>query len=76
MVSTAIGAAFGDHRDDRLAADILRAAYLSDGASHEAIARRFHLSRSAYFRRLQAATTRLGAELGPLVRREMGRHRY
>lgn len=54
---------FGDSRDDQLARDIIEAAYLGDGSSHEAIARRFHLSRSAYFRRLHAATTRLGTEL-------------
>ena len=47
---------FGDSRDDVLARAIIEAAYLGDGASHEAIARRFHLSRSAYFRRLQSAT--------------------
>lgn len=56
-------AVFGDSRDDVLARAIIEAAYLGDGASHEAIARRFHLSRSAYFRRLQAATGRVGSEL-------------
>lgn len=75
MVSDAIDGAFGDHRDDQLAAEILRAAYLGDGASHETIARRFHLSRSAYFRRLQAATTRLSAELGTRIHAQMGPHR-
>jgi hypothetical protein len=54
---------FGGTRDDQLARSILEVAYLGDGASHEAIARRFHLSRSAYFRRLQSATARLGEEL-------------
>ena len=62
MVSDAL-TVFGDHRDDDLARQIIEAAFLGDGASHETIARRFHLSRSAYFRRLQAATARLGAEL-------------
>ena len=56
-------AVFGDSRDDVLARAIIEAAYLGDGASHETIARRFHLSRSAYFRRLQAATGRIGCEL-------------
>lgn len=56
-------AVFGESRDDVLARDIIVAAYLGDGASHEAIARRFHLSRSAYFRRLQSATARVGSEL-------------
>jgi AraC-like DNA-binding protein len=54
---------FGDHRDDDVARGIIEEAFLGDGASHETIARRFHLSRSAYFRRLQSATARLGAEL-------------
>jgi hypothetical protein len=54
---------FGDHRDDDVARAIIEEAFLGDGASHETIARRFHLSRSAYFRRLQSATARLGAEL-------------
>ena len=56
-------AVFGDSRDDVLARAIIEAAYLGDGASHETIARRFHLSRSAYFRRLQSATGRVGSEL-------------
>ena len=56
-------AVFGASRDDVLAREIIEAAYLGDGASHEAIARRFHLSRSAYFRRLQAATGRVGGEI-------------
>ena len=62
MVTAAL-AVFGAHRDDQLAKSIIEAAYLGDGASHEVIARRFHLSRSAYFRRLQSATSRVGDEL-------------
>lgn len=54
---------FGSSADDRLAHTIVTAAYLDEPAAHESIARRLHLSRSAYFRRLQAATTRLGDEL-------------
>ncbi len=54
---------FGESRDDQLARSIVEAAYLGDGAPHETIARRFHLSRSAYFRRLHAATERVGREL-------------
>ena len=54
---------FGDHRDDDVARRIVEEAFLGVGASHETIARQFHLSRSAYFRRLQSATARLGAEL-------------
>ncbi len=54
---------FGESRDDQLAKSIIEAAYLGDGTPHEAIARQFHLSRSAYFRRLHAATARVGDEL-------------
>lgn len=60
---------FGHTGDDELARAIVEAAYLSDNAPHEAIARRLHLSRSAYFRRLQSATDRLGGELGALLQR-------
>lgn len=56
--------AFGPNRDDELARSIIEAAYLEDNAPHEAIARRLHLSRSAYFRRLQSATDRVAEELG------------
>lgn len=59
---------FGDHRDDVLARDIVVAAYLGRSAPHDAIARELHLSRSAYFRRLQAASERLAEELGARVR--------
>ena len=54
---------FGDHRDDQMAREIVVAAYLEDGAPHDTIARRLHLSRSAYFRRLHAATQRVSEEL-------------
>ena len=47
---------FGTHHDDQLARAIIEAAFLGEAASHEAIARQLHLSRSAYFRRLNAAT--------------------
>lgn len=59
---------FGSHRDDELACSIIVAAYLGDAASHESIARRLHLSRSAYFRRFQAATERVGEEVVAIVR--------
>jgi hypothetical protein len=62
MVTDAL-TVFGDSRDDQLAREIVSAAYLEDSAPHEALARRFHLSRSAYFRRLQAATARVGDEI-------------
>ena len=54
--------------DDPAARAIVEAAYLEDSAPHEALARRFHLSRSAYFRRLQAATARVGDELASRAR--------
>lgn len=60
---------FGQNRDDELARSIIETAYLADNAPHEVIARRLHLSRSAYFRRLQSATERLGEELAARVRR-------
>ncbi len=64
-------AVFGESRDDVLGREIIEAAYLGDGASHETIARRFHLSRSAYFRRLQAATGRVGGEIAARNRRNL-----
>ena len=51
------------HHDDQLARAIIEAAFLGDAAPHETVARQLHLSRSAYFRRLQAATARVGSEL-------------
>ena len=64
---------FGSSSDDVLARTIITAAYLDGPSAHESIARRLHLSRSAYFRRLQAATTRLGDELA--ARRRHHHHR-
>lgn len=60
---------FGDHRDDQLARTIVEAAYLGEAAPHEAIARNLNLSRSAYFRRLQQATERVGQEIAATVQR-------
>jgi hypothetical protein len=54
---------FGPAHDDQLARSIVVAAYLSDNQSHEVIAREMHVSRSAYFRRLHAASARFTAEL-------------
>lgn len=54
---------FGSGSDDELARSIVVAAYLGDHRSHESIARQLHLSRSAYFRRLQAASARFAPEL-------------
>ena len=59
---------FGTSSDDELARQIVVAAFLSDRRSHESIARSLHLSRSAYFRRLNAATARFGEELAVLAR--------
>lgn len=54
---------FGSSPDDRLAVLIIREAYLDGQGSHETIARRLHLSRSAYFRRLGAALARIAADI-------------
>ena len=59
---------FGDHRDDELAREIVRVAYLGTNAPHDAIARQLHLSRSAYFRRLHAASERVSEELAARLR--------
>lgn len=59
---------FGDHRDDELARDIIAAAYLGPSAPHDVIARQLHLSRSAYFRRLHAASERVSEELAARLR--------
>jgi hypothetical protein len=59
---------FGDHRDDELAREIIVAAYLGQSAPHDAIARQLHLSRSAYFRRLHAASERVSEELAARLR--------
>ncbi len=54
---------FGSHPDDQLARRIIEIAFLADAAPHEAIARQLHLSRSAYFRRLNSASQRVGEEV-------------
>ena len=59
---------FGDHRDDELAREIITVAYLGQSAPHDAIARQLHLSRSAYFRRLHAASERVSEELAARLR--------
>jgi hypothetical protein len=60
---------FGPGRDDQLARTIVEHAFLGDGSPHEAIARQLHLSRSAYFRRLNAATSRVGEQVLAAARR-------
>lgn len=59
---------FGPSRSDWLAREIIELAYLTEVEPHEAIARRLNLSRSAYFRRLHAATARVADELTHLQR--------
>lgn len=54
---------FGAHHDDQLGRAIIEAAFLGEVASHEAVARQLHLSRSAYFRRLNSASARVGEEV-------------
>jgi hypothetical protein len=60
---------FGTTHDDQLARAIIEKAFLGEAASHEAIARQLHLSRSAYFRRLNSASTRVGEEIVASARR-------
>lgn len=69
LVSEALDV-FGPSRSDQLARQIVELAYLHEAEPHEAIARRLNLSRSAYFRRLQAATARVAEELAHLQRHE------
>lgn len=57
---------FGPSRSDEVARQIVELAYLHEAEPHEAIARRLNLSRSAYFRRLHAATARVAEELAHL----------
>jgi hypothetical protein len=59
---------FGGHRDDEVAREIISVAYLGNSAPHDAIARQLHLSRSAYFRRLHAASERVSEELAARLR--------
>jgi hypothetical protein len=54
---------FADTRNDRTDRAIVEAAYLEDAAPHEVIARRLHLSRTTYFRRLHDATGRVAEEV-------------
>jgi hypothetical protein len=60
---------FGTHPDDQLARSIIETAFLGDVTSHEAVARQLHLSRSAYFRRLNSASARVGEEVLAAARR-------
>ena len=51
--------AFGDTPDERLLRSVLVAGYLDPATTHETTADSLHLSRSAYFRRLKAASDRV-----------------
>jgi len=51
--------AFGSSQGERLLRDVLIRAYIRPAPSHELAAQELHLSRSAYFRRLRAATARV-----------------
>lgn len=59
---------FGEHHDDQIARSIIEAAYLGSNATHDTIARQLHLSRSAYFRRLHAASERVGEQIAAVLR--------
>src|SRR5262249_37989380 len=54
-LTAAADAAFTDAPADQLLREVLDAGYLDGVATHDAAARRLHLSRSAYFRKLSEA---------------------
>lgn len=61
----AMDSTFGDSdREQQLRATIEHG-YLNKAGSHESTARRLHLSRATYFRRLSRATERLASGIGP-----------
>lgn len=63
-IRMAIDEAFGDSERERTMHDCLVHGHLLEGASHLSAQRALHLSRSAYFRWLAEATSRLSEELG------------
>lgn len=54
---------FGDSEEERLLRAIIEQGYLNRVGSHESTARRLHLSRATYFRRLAQASERLAETL-------------
>lgn len=63
LIEDARARAFGETDDERLLERVLVRGYLDPAASHEAAANELHLSRSAYFRRLKAASRRVAEHL-------------
>jgi hypothetical protein len=59
LIADAAERAFGDTHDERLLHQVLQRGYLDPAASHEQAASELHLSRTAYFRRLRAASERV-----------------
>jgi len=63
LIEDARERAFGETDDERLLERVLVRGYLDPAPSHEAAANELHLSRSAYFRRLKAASRRVAEHL-------------
>lgn len=63
LIEEARERAFGETDDERLLERVLVRGYLDPAPSHEATAAELHLSRSAYFRRLKAASRRVAEYL-------------
>jgi hypothetical protein len=63
LLTDASERAFGDTDNERLLRRVLVHGYLDPGPNHEHTARRLHLSRAAYFRRLRSASERIAAYL-------------
>ncbi len=59
LLRQAIDSAFGDSDNERLLRATIEHGYLDRTGSHESTARRLHLSRATYFRRLSRATDRV-----------------
>jgi hypothetical protein len=72
LLTEASERAFGDTDNERLLRQVLIRGYLEPGPNHEDTARRLHLSRAAYFRRLRTAAERVADHLSTGSR--PGRH--
>ena len=64
LLREAADQAFGSSPEEQLLRQVLLRGYIEPAASHELAASELHLSRSAYFRRLRAATARVTDYLG------------